>query len=125
MSLNKRRRILRQEEIDRLLEESEGDSDLEMNLLGEDDGTGWEDSDMESVGELEENINNADSDGDDPPPQVIPIIMRNRRMPRQNRAVQTFDDCLDENSYEILPITDVSREYTVTVKKGNYAKHFK
>ena len=46
MSLNKRRRVLRQEEIDRLLEESEGDSDLEMNLLGDDDGTGWEDSDI-------------------------------------------------------------------------------
>ena len=44
-------------------------------------------------------------------------------MPKQNRTVQTFEDCLDENSYEMLPIPDVSREYTVTVKKGNYAKH--
>ena len=71
MSLNKRRRVLRQEEIDSLLEESEGDSDLEINLLGDNDGTGWEDSAIESVGELEENINNAESDSDDQ--NVIPI----------------------------------------------------
>ena len=44
--------------------------------------------------------------------------MRDRRMPKQNRTVRTFEDCLDENSYEMLPIPDVSREYTVTVKKG-------
>ena len=44
-----------------------------MDLLCDDDGTGWEDSDIESVGELEENINNAESDGDDPPTQVITL----------------------------------------------------
>ena len=30
------------------------------------------------------------------------IIMRDRRLPQQNRTVRTFEDCLDENSYEML-----------------------
>ena len=115
----KRRRILRQEDIRRMIEES--DSDTEADMLGqEDDGDGWLDSDTDTESRDTAHVSSESEDDHEGPDVVLPMVLRNRRAPRMRPAVHSFDSCLDEDNYTCITLPEEAEktEYTVKVNKG-------
>ena len=100
----KRRRILRQEDIMRMIEES--DSDTEADMLGqEDNGNGWySDTDTESRDTA--HVSSESEDDHEGPDVVLPMVLRNRRVPRMRPAVHSFDSCLDEDNYTCITLPE-------------------
>ena len=139
-SAAKRPRILRKDEIMRLMEESEGDSDSETDMLDQEgDGEGWIDSDTEDdptannanneQEQANDDDNNDDDGGEDDDDDLgnnvllhghLPPILRNRHGPRTRRVINTFNDCLDEDNYNsiVMPEEQQRLDYNVKINKG-------
>ena len=120
----KRQKILRNDEIMRLLLESEGESDEETTVISESEEAGWVDSDVEIDGDA--NSQN-DVEGDDEAVEEderCPLVQRkNTRELYAHRLINSFQTCLDESNYDNIAPPGQHIEYKVKVNKGQYQNH--